>query len=119
MSRQGLGKYGENLAAGYLERQGLTILGRNVRTADGELDIVARDGDELVFVEVKTRRGDDETAPDTSVTGAKLARLERLAEAYVEDRGLAACAWRVDVISLVIGRGGELVRLDDLTGAYR
>ena len=46
-------------------------------------------------------------------------RLERLAEAYVEDRGLAACAWRVDVISLVIGRGGELVRLDDLTGAYR
>jgi putative endonuclease len=119
MSRQGLGRYGEELAARHLQQRGLTVLARNVRTPDGELDIVAQEGDELVFVEVKTRRGDDETAPDTAVTDAKLARLERLAEAYVADRGLSDSPWRVDVISLVIARNGSVVRLDDLTGAYR
>lgn len=96
----------------------MEIVGRNVRTPAGELDIVARDGDELVFVEVKTRQGDDSTAPDAAVTGAKMLRLERLAEAYVEAHGTPECAWRVDVIGLVIGRSGEIVRLDDLTGAY-
>ncbi len=119
MSRQGLGRYGEDLAARYLEESGLTILERNVRTPYGELDIVAREADELVFVEVKTRRGDAETAPDTAVTDAKLARLEGLAEAYVADRGLSDSSWRVDVIALVIGRDGGIVRLDDLTGAFR
>lgn len=118
MSRQGLGRRGEELAARYLERRGLTILERNLRTPAGELDIVARDGDELVFVEVKTRLGDAETAPDTSVTAAKLERLGRLAEAYVAERGLDDAPWRVDVIGLVLGRGGEIVRLDDRTGAF-
>ncbi len=102
----------------YLEDRGLVIIGRNIRTSEGELDIVARDGEELVFVEVKARRGDESTAPDTSVTAAKLARLEYLAESYVAERGLTACPWRVDVIGIVIGRDGRIVRLDDLTGAY-
>ena len=118
MSRQGLGRHGEDLAVRYLEGRGVEIVGRNVRTPEGELDIVARDGDELVFVEVKTRRGDQATAPDTAVTAAKLARLEQLAEAYVAEHGPAGCPWRVDVIAVVVGRDGRVVRLDDLTGAY-
>ena len=66
------------------------------------------EGDELVFVEVKTRIGDDETAPDLAVTAAKLARLERLAEAYVSRAGDEEWRWRVDVVAIVIERSGRV-----------
>lgn len=118
MSRLGLGRRGEQLAAQYLEERGLVVVDRNVRTSQGELDIVAREGEELVFVEVKTRQGDDETAPDVAVTATKLERLERLAEAYLAERGLTEIAWRIDVIGIVVNRSGQVVRLDDLTGAF-
>jgi putative endonuclease len=118
VSRQGLGRHGETLAGRYLEGRGLVVIDRNVRTNHGELDIVARDGDELVFVEVKTRQGDDETAPDVAVTAAKLERLERLAEAYLAEHNQTETAWRIDVIGIVVNRSGQVVRLDDLTGAF-
>jgi putative endonuclease len=116
--RRGLGLRGEELAARHLRRAGLTVVDRNVRLPDGEIDLIARDGDELVFVEVKTRIGDDETTPDDAVTAAKLARLDRLSEAYVARLGTPDVAWRVDVVAIVLGRDGRVVRLDHLQGAY-
>ena len=116
--RQGVGRRGEELAARHLGQAGLTVVERNVRMPWGEIDLVAREGDELVFVEVKTRIGDESTAPDEVINLAKLRRLERLAEAYVERLGDPDRAWRVDVVAVVLGRDGRVVRIDHLTGAF-
>ena len=118
IDRQGVGRRGEELAARHLQQTGLTVIARNVRFPGGEIDLVAREGEELVFVEVKTRIGDESTAPDELVSAAKLSRLERLAESYVERLGTPNIAWRVDVIAIVLGRGGRVVRLDHLPGAF-
>lgn len=116
--RRGVGMRGEELAARHLAAAGLEIVARNVRLPAGEIDIVARDGLELVMVEVKTRIGDDETAPDVAVTPAKFERLDRLGEQYVERIGQLDHPWRVDVVAIVLARNGRIVRLDHLRGAY-
>jgi len=116
--RQGVGRRGEELAARHLRQIGLTVIDRNVRLPGGEIDLVARQGEELVFVEVKTRIGDESTAPDELVTATKLQRLERLSETYVERLGDPDVSWRVDVIAIVLGRDGRVVRLDHLPGAF-
>ena len=116
--RQGVGRRGEELAARYLQELGLTVIDRNVRMAWGEIDLVARQGDELVFVEVKTRIGDQATAPDEIVGVGKLARLERMSAAYVERLGDPDVDWRVDVVAVVIGRDGRVVRIDHVPGAF-
>jgi putative endonuclease len=96
--RQQLGLDGERCAAGALLARGYVILARRYRTRFGELDIVARDGDTLVFVEVKTRRG---TAFGQPVTWRKRRRLSRLAEAYVAAARLHHVAQRFDVVSVI------------------
>ena len=116
--RRGVGRRGEELAARHLQLLGLTVVERNVRLPWGEIDLVAREGEELVFVEVKTRIGDESTAPDELVDAAKLARLERLAVGYVERIGDPDVPWRVDVVAVVLGRDGRVVRIDHLTGAF-
>jgi putative endonuclease len=116
--QRALGVRGEELASRHLARAGLTVVERNVRFPAGEIDLVAREGDDLVFVEVKTRIGDAETAPDTAVTSTKLERLERLAEAYLARAGTPQASWRVDVVAIVLARDGRLVLLDHLRGAF-
>lgn len=113
-----LGARGETLAEQFLVRAGLHILDRNHRSRLGELDLVAREGDELVFVEVKTRIGGAGVAPDESVTAAKLERLGRLAEQYLETHGAAASPWRLDVVGVVVDGRGHVVTIDHLRGAY-
>jgi putative endonuclease len=117
-ARQGLGRRGEELAARHLQQIGMAVVDRNVRLPGGEIDLIVRDGDELVFVEVKTRIGDASTAPDEQVTAVKLRRLEHLSEAYVERFATPDVAWRIDVVAIVLGRDGRLVRVDHLTGAF-
>lgn len=116
--RQDSGRTGEMLAARYLEREGFQIVARNVRIRSGELDLVARDGAETVFVEVKTRIGDGDLAPDAAVTSVKLERLGRLAELYLRDVGTPDADWRVDVVAIVLERSGRVVSIDHLRGAY-
>jgi putative endonuclease len=116
--RRGVGVRGEDLAARHLEASGLTVVERNVRLAPGEIDLVAREADDLVFVEVKTRIGDASTAPDTAVTAAKLERLGQLAEAYLGRAGTPEASWRVDVVAVVLGRDGRVVQLEHLRGAF-
>ena len=116
--RRGVGMRGEHLAAGRLVADGLAIVARNVRLTAGEIDIVARDGDELVIVEVKTRIGDTSYDPGEAVTPSKLARLERLADEYVESIAAPGHPWRVDVVTVVLARNGQVVQLDHLRGAY-
>ena len=101
-----LGRDGEDLAVRHLAAAGLDVLERNWRCREGEIDVVAREGDVLVVVEVKTRTSNRYGTPLESVTPRKLARLRRLAVQWMYDHG---CAWarliRVDVIGIVHAPG--------------
>ena len=116
--RQDVGARGEQLAAAFLERRGLRVVDRNVRSPLGELDIVARDGEETVFVEVKTRVGGADVAPDAAVSATKLERLARLAERYLGERAEPGAAWRIDVVAVVLDGQGRVRAIDHLEGAF-
>jgi putative endonuclease len=116
LTRKDLGARGEELAARHLDRQGYRVLARNHRTSFGELDVIARDGKEVVFVEVKTRL-DDESLPEESVDLRKVGRIARLAEAYLMSEGGEEAAWRIDVVSVVLDHQGELRRIEHFKNA--
>lgn len=106
--RQSLGQRGEEVAARYLSvRLGWTIVERNWRCRDGELDIVAYDGSRHIVCEVKTRASLNHGAPLEAITAAKAARLRRLADRWAALHGVRAAQIRVDVIGLLLMRGGS------------
>ncbi len=116
-SRRGLGAEGEARAAHHLAARGYRIVGRNVRAAGVEIDLVARRGSLVVFVEVKTRRSRAQGAPELAVDARKQARLARGAAAWLRlHPGLARRA-RFDVIACEIDAGGGW-RLRHLEGAF-
>jgi putative endonuclease len=98
-----VGRQGEEVAARYLERRGLTILERNWRGPEGELDIVARDGDTLVFVEVRTHRRPGPTHPSEWFPATKRRKLLQVAASYPKERDEMPC--RFDVVGVVLGPG--------------
>jgi putative endonuclease len=100
-ARRALGHYGEQLAARYLTERGFEVLDRNWRCPRGELDLVARDGDCLVFCEVKTRRSVRYGDPVEAVTWTKAARLRGLAAAWLASHDERAPRIRIDVIAIV------------------
>jgi putative endonuclease len=100
-----LGKSGENYACRELERRGYAIVARRFRTRRGELDIIARDGETLVFVEVKARRSCRHGAPVEAVTALKRRRLLRMAAEYVLLNGVCSAQCRFDVVSVLFGEG--------------
>jgi putative endonuclease len=95
-----VGRRGESLAVQYLQAQGLVVLARNWRCDIGEIDVIARDGDVLVFCEVKTRTSVRFGHPLEAVTATKLERLRRLARRYVHDMALQTQV-RIDVIGVL------------------
>ena len=99
--RRALGEYGERLAERYLTERGLTVVDRNWRCARGELDLVVRDGDCLVFCEVKTRRTERFGSPVEAVHRRKEARLRRLASAWLKDHDEHPARIRIDVIGIL------------------
>ncbi|MBI3866405.1 MAG: YraN family protein [Planctomycetia bacterium] len=96
-----LGDEGERLAARFLRRMGYKILARRYRTPLGELDLIARDGSCIVFVEVKTRRSESAGLPYEAVDGFKQAQLTRLALAFLKRHRLLERSARFDVVSIV------------------
>lgn len=108
--RQGLGRLGERLAVQALEQAGVRILARNWRCPLGEVDIVGREGDVLVVVEVKTRRGRQAGTPEQGVDERKQARLCALAQAYAESTGWEG-AVRIDVVGIELDNRGHLLRV--------
>lgn len=96
-----LGRRGEAAAADYLVKLGWTILDRNWRCHDGELDIVAHDGSRHVVCEVKTRGSARFGDPLEAITAAKAARLRRLAWRWAAAHGVSGMRVRVDVLGLV------------------
>lgn len=109
-----LGRRGEEAAVGYLAELGYLILDRNWRCDQGELDIVARDGGELVVCEVKTRSSTTFGTPAEAITPAKAARLRRLACMWAAAHGAGGMP-RVDVLGL-LPAGPERFTVDHLKG---
>ena len=108
-AKDALGRRGEAIAVRYLAAGGMSILDRNWRCAQGEIDVVARDGDELVFVEVKTRSGVGFGHPLEAITAAKLARLRRLAAAWCLSHPGDHDRIRIDAVAVIAPRVGEVV----------
>jgi putative endonuclease len=120
--RKVTGAQGEAAAAGYLRRNGYQILVTNWRCRLGEIDIVARDGPTLVFVEVRTRRSARLGSPEESVTATKQRRLVDLAQTYLlflETEGRPwTGAWRIDVVAVEIDPADDRgMRLNHLPSA--
>jgi putative endonuclease len=110
-ARQALGKLGEDLACGELERRGYAILARRYRQRGGEIDIIARDGETMVFVEVKARDTRAFGAAAEAVTGWKRRRMVQLALDYLTRHQLAGRPCRFDVVSIHFDAGRPVVDL--------
>jgi putative endonuclease len=108
-----LGGLGENLAVAYLTDAGLTVLDRNWRCREGELDIIARERDALVFCEVKTRRGLGFGSPVEAVTPVKRRRIRVLAQRWLAAHDEHAAEIRFDVVGILVrpGRPAEITHL--------
>ena len=109
-AKDAVGRYGEDVAVRHLEAAGMVVLERNWRCREGEIDIVARDGDVLVVCEVKTRRSETYGSPLEAITHAKARRLRRLAAGWLAERDVHPAQVRVDVVGvLASGRGAATV----------
>ncbi len=118
-ARQGLGKAGEEIAARHLEAIGYEILERNVRFRVGEIDIVARDHETLVFIEVRARRTQRWGSALESVGPAKQRKLIQLARYYLASRKVRDHTCRFDVVGVTWeGAQGVGPRIDHVTGAF-
>src|SRR5437867_12939756 len=111
MDRRALGLAGERAAEAELVRRGLRIVARNERTRFGEIDLVCRDRNGYVFVEVKTRRAGSFVAAAEAVDRRKLVRLACLGAGWLASRGEREASWRVVVAALTVGTDGTRVEL--------
>jgi putative endonuclease len=102
--RRAVGEFGERLAARELQQRGLAVLDRNWRCREGEIDIVARHGPDLVVCEVKTRTSDRFGSAVEAITPVKAARLHRLGRAWAAAHGMSAAPLRVDVVTVLMAR---------------
>ena len=112
-----VGRFGEDRAAVHLTEAGYTVLDRNWRCAQGEIDLIAAKDGVVVFVEVKTRSGTGFGHPFEAITVAKLARLRRLAGAWCEQSMVRAMRIRIDAIA-VINRPGREPMVEHLEGVF-
>jgi putative endonuclease len=117
-ARQGLGDAGERLARRHLEQLGYQFVTQNWRCPLGELDLVMREAELLVFVEVRTRRGERLGTAEESITPAKAGRLLRAAQAFLVERiDLRELIWRVDLVAITLGPTGAVSRLSHVVDA--
>jgi putative endonuclease len=111
LSRVALGKIGEDLACAELVRQGYEIVARRYRDRGGELDIIARDGATLVFIEVKLREGRDFGDAAEAVTRRKQRRIAALARDFIVRHHLPECPCRFDVVAIHLGEGAPAIEV--------
>jgi putative endonuclease len=107
LDRIALGRRGERIAERHLRRQGYLILERNFRGAGAEIDLIAMDGETLVFVEVKTRRTAETGMPQEAVNYYKQRHLRRAGEVYAQSRRAHDRPMRFDVVAILEDGGGH------------
>lgn len=116
--RRSVGKRGEEEAARFLQKRGFAILDRNVRSRLGEIDLVARDGKALVFVEVKALRERDGDPPQAAVGRSKQRRLGQLAQHYLKWKRLGEVSCRFDVVAVTLDGRDRVTALRHFPAAF-
>lgn len=111
-----MGKQAEDIAARFVEKQGLAVIARNFKTKAAEIDIIARDRDVLCFIEVKARSSDRFGLPQEAVGAHKQHKIILAAQEFLKDRKLEACRCRFDVISVMMGPDGP--KCDHIASAF-
>ena len=111
MNKHQKGEWGENLAAHFLKEKGYRIIERNYRYDRGEIDIVAQDGNDLVFVEVKLRETEAFGSPEESITPFKEEQLKKVAEGYLFEHNLEDQSCRFDVVAITFADGKPRIRI--------
>ena len=109
---QKIGTIGEEIAVTFLKQKGYKILGVNVRTPLGEIDVIARQKETTVFIEVKTRATSSLGPPFLSVTRLKQAHMIRNALLYLKRRGRIDSDWRIDVVSVKLDRDCKVEKIE-------
>ncbi|MYB95221.1 YraN family protein [Candidatus Poribacteria bacterium] len=117
-SRLDIAKTGESLAVAHLKARGYDILERNYRALRGEIDLIAQDGEFIVFVEVKTRRSLKFGLPQTAVTTQKQQQISKVALAYLQAKNLFDTPCRFDVIAIHLSPEFELLKLEQIESAF-
>lgn len=116
-SNREIGVLGEDIAARHLEALGFSILCRNFRSRFGEIDLIAKDGDTIVFVEVKARRSRQFGKAVEQITKGKKRKIERTAGGYLRETEALGSNVRFDVVGIDILPGGE-ERIEHVKGAF-
>ena len=116
--RRTTGSRGEEEAARFLTRSGYAILDKNIRTRAGEIDLVAKEGKTLVFVEVKTRRDAEGDPPQAAVNTRKQNRLGKLALGYLKLKRLRQTPCRFDVVSVIFNDEGGVKAIRHIPNAF-
>ena len=117
-SRLNIAKIGESLAVKHLKARGYKILAQNYRARRGEIDLIARDGEFVVFVEVKTRRSLKFGLPQAAVTWQKQRQISKVALAYLQAHNLLDAPCRFDVIAIHLSPQLELLNLEQIESAF-
>ena len=117
MKRRDVGILGENLAKNFLKKRGYRILESNYRCREGEIDIIARHRDSLVFVEVRTKRSLEFGSPEESITSTKMERLRAVAAHYQQTHNNLPASWRIDVVAVEIDQKDKPLRIELIENA--
>jgi putative endonuclease len=117
MKRQELGAAGEKLARDFLKKKGYKILETNYRCREGEIDIVARKKDCLIFVEVRTKASAGFGSPEESITFAKKEKLIASALTYMSKHQGLPESWRIDFVAVELDKNGKAKRIELIENA--
>src|SRR3989304_7180096 len=117
MQRRNTGILGEKYARDFLKKRGYRILETNYRCPQGEIDIVARQQDFLVFIEVRTKTSLEFGSPEESITSIKRNHLRATALHYVQDHTDLPQQWRIDVVAVELNEKGKLSRIEVIENA--
>jgi putative endonuclease len=117
LNRKDTGDLGEKLAKEFLQKKGYRILDTNFRCAEGEIDIVARHREYLVFVEVRTKKNLEFGSPEESITPSKTRRLRLAASRYSQCHQGLPDFWRIDVVAVELDKGGKPSRINLIENA--
>lgn len=114
-----IGNYGENLAEEYIKAMGYIVLNRNFRCKIGEIDLIAKDGDFIVFIEVKSRYGNLYGSPCESITYYKKVKIFNTAQVYILKNKLNKYKFRFDVIEVFLNKENNSTNINLIKDAFQ
>jgi putative endonuclease len=117
MKRRETGAVGEKIARDFLGKNGYDILETNYRCPGGEIDIIAKQADTLVFIEVRTKKNRLFGSPEESITRVKKERLRTLADHYGQEHDNLPSTWRIDVVAIQMDNSGRVSRIELIENA--